>query len=756
MRPHPVKMGSSLALRVGGLGLASTLALTVPAAAQDLLIIGAPDPNGFGDNELVKDMLANTGEFAYVEAYDISNGTPELRYLENFHGVLVYSEIPFPNADVLGDVLADYVELGHGVVVGGGALQSGTAIGGRFVEASYLPVTIGLRNVSTLLGFLDQDPGDEWLVGPISGHESVYGVNVVLSGDQFSPTTTRAVGLTERPGTNVTAVWDDGEPAIVVREPSDPGIGRTAAVNLNHLGFVYDLNGDGAPDYHPNGWVGDGDRAFSSPVLWVMKYQKPFGTLENVDIFQDLDCDGTDVREELEVDPTDPLCNQRIDPATGQPYPYDDYYYDYESHGCEIWLGADDVDGDQLVGFISPLATITDPITGFTRPIGQPTVLTPDGQVASTSTLECDNCPVDFNPDQLDIDADEIGDLCDNCPYTPNRDQANNCPVVPDDGDTIGTACDNCDCVYNPDQYDNDRDAVGNVCDNCINTFNSDQADSDFCPEILGPDGWGDACDNCPLDCNPGQGDIDFDQVGDDCDNCDLVPNPDQANADSAGEGLEKLGDACDPCPNDPNAGINEPDEDLDGVGDSCDNCQNIPNPDQLDADLDEIGDACDNCTLFSNVLQTDQDLDLVGDACDVCPEAADPDQADRDGDRVGDTCDGCPDVFDAGVVDSDQDGVTDVCDLCLFVESFPNADRDGDLVGDPCDNCPDLVNPHQEDADGDGSGDLCDPYVIRGGGEVVQGCSVVPAGTVGWFGLLGLVTMMRTRYSRRSRQECV
>ena len=35
------------------------------------------------------------------------------------------------------------------------------------------------------------------------------------------------------------------------------------------------------------------------------------------------------MRSELEVDVTDPLCAARIDPVTGQPYPYDDWYYDY-------------------------------------------------------------------------------------------------------------------------------------------------------------------------------------------------------------------------------------------------------------------------------------------------------------------------------------------------------------------------------------------------------------------------------------------
>jgi uncharacterized protein (TIGR03382 family) len=758
MRVHPMM----------GVPLMAAILLWAPAAlAQDLLIIGAPLNEfaalGLDDNILVRDMLGNTGEFAYIEVFDGRAGTPELSVMENFHGVLVFSDREiFASAPTLGDVLAEYVRNGHGVVVAGGALQSGTALEGEFVTAGYLPLTVGIRVQDTTLANplrqVLQEPGYQWLVGPIKGHLAVYGVNQIFGGplpDGFGgaigPPTTRAVGVTVRPGAEVVASWSDGIPAIVVRQPDlDSDEGRTAAVNINHHPWIYDLDGDFIPDYHPYGtfggaWAEDLDRALSSPLLWVMNYQKPFGTLENVDIYQDLDCDGFDVRDELGVDVLDPICAQRIDPATGAPYVSDDTYFDYESHQCEQWLGQDDVDGDLLVGFISPLATVTDPITGQTRPIGQPTILGEDGQVVATSTLECDNCPTEFNPEQYDIDTDEVGDLCDNCPYVPNRDQLNLCPLPPvPDGDNIGNVCDNCLCVYNPDQYDADNDTVGDACDNCITTFNSDQADSDSCPVTYLPDGWGDACDNCPQVCNPGQGDVDLDGVGDDCDNCGLVANPDQADSDG-----DKLGDACDPCPLDDQIMENEPDDDGDRWGNACDNCPETPNFDQIDTDIDTVGDACDICPTFYDGSQADSDVDGIGDACDVCPNDADPEQPDRDGDRVGDICDGCPDVPDAGFTDTDGDGVTDVCDRCLLVPSFPNDDTDGDGVGDPCDNCPNTANADQADTDGDTFGDLCDPFVIRGGGNVTQGCSSTgstPAASLGLLSMLGLLIRRRGR----------
>jgi MYXO-CTERM domain-containing protein len=684
--------------------LAVSLTLASTASAQDIpdvLILGAPSTWVY--NFDVENSLLLDGRMGVISPYEISGATPDPEDLEGFDVVFVYGDQPFLDPDGVGDLLADFVDAGGGVVVAGYSFDAATAPGGRLNTGGYMPFTTN-GTFSGKAGPL------RMIFEPLS-----YGVHeVMLNVVRFygGPGSFHSVGIAPTPGSELLGSWENGEPMVAVKEV---GAGRVVGLNFfppsNLLQQVYGPAQDFwdlayfPEEGDPIGTT-NGAQLMGSSIIWAANMNN---TCFNTEITQDYNCNGIDARFEEPVDETAPECD------SGTPEPNQDWYYDFGVFGCEFEVSGNDQDGDGLGD--QPQQIFPGGLNPFPILVG-PT---------------CDNCAGIFNPDQRNIECDGAGDPCDVCPTIEDMG-------MDMDGDQVGDSCDNCALGPNANQEDGDYDVVGDVCDNCVTTYNPLQEDGGTLgtePELTGfPDGVGDACDNCPDDYNPGQSDIDADNRGDICDNCPQTPNFAQVDSDG-----DTLGDACDPCPFDPI--IDPTDDDGDGVGNRCDICPDVVDPLQLDVDEDGRGDKCDNCPLVAN-NQVDSDADGVGDPCDVCPDVSDPEQVDDDGDGLGNACDGCPTVPDPEQIDGDNDGIGDVCDVCNNLFNPAQKDLDSDGVGDDCDNCPSFPNPRQLDEDNDGIGNECD-IQLRGGGTTAS-CSHTgaPAGALGLLMLVGVAARRR------------
>ena len=147
----------------------------------------------------VQTYLAAFSDLTIIDIIDVRSSTPSLATLLNYDTVLVWSDSSFFNPIALGDVLADYVDLGGGVVMATFSWYGPSYdLEGRMMTdySPFLPATSNLYTTANLGTYDSSHP----IMQGVTAISEYYRDDVTLATD--------AVQI---------AAWDDGVPFVATK-----------------------------------------------------------------------------------------------------------------------------------------------------------------------------------------------------------------------------------------------------------------------------------------------------------------------------------------------------------------------------------------------------------------------------------------------------------------------------------------------------------------------------------------------------------
>ncbi|HRI44615.1 MAG TPA: dockerin type I domain-containing protein [Fimbriimonadaceae bacterium] len=212
--------------------LTTSMAVSVAICAAANSTIG---PN-FTDPQT---KLLNTGLFTAVDIINATSATPTLAQLQAYDAVLVWSNVNFQSNVALGDVLADYVDSGGGVVVS--TFANSTTTANRFLAGRWLAEANTYECIVSQGG---NTSGTLQTLGTVLDplHPIMNGVATFSGGtSSFRPNTTAV-----RPGATKIALWSDGRTLVAVGpHPRRADLGFYPPSNAVSASW-WDQNTDGA------------------------------------------------------------------------------------------------------------------------------------------------------------------------------------------------------------------------------------------------------------------------------------------------------------------------------------------------------------------------------------------------------------------------------------------------------------------------------------------------------------------------------
>ncbi|MCP3915910.1 MAG: hypothetical protein GY711_10180 [bacterium] len=175
---------------------------TAPALGQiDVAVVASDQPYDCYVND-IPDKLIATGHFNTVDYIGVRYTTPTLQELLPYDAVITYTNFPYADSVAFGNVMADYVDAGGGVVVGMFAHSDSYTLEGRW-QPDYQALLQSAHqfNPRTFLGTLHEP-----------GHPLLDGVQTFDGGNRsYRPTQTNLT-----PGSRLIAEWGDGSPLVVL------------------------------------------------------------------------------------------------------------------------------------------------------------------------------------------------------------------------------------------------------------------------------------------------------------------------------------------------------------------------------------------------------------------------------------------------------------------------------------------------------------------------------------------------------------
>ncbi|MFN5768331.1 MAG: hypothetical protein ACK5ZC_07850 [Pirellulaceae bacterium] len=132
-------------MRCLSLLLAIALSLGSTGKIYAALISLVLHSDGASGASTVTSLLA-TGQFASVQSHDVNgSGLPSLASLSGYDSILVYTSFAPSDPVGLGNLLADYVDGGGHVVLGGYSFSAPWSVAGRIMSTGYSPFIPGAK-----------------------------------------------------------------------------------------------------------------------------------------------------------------------------------------------------------------------------------------------------------------------------------------------------------------------------------------------------------------------------------------------------------------------------------------------------------------------------------------------------------------------------------------------------------------------------------------------------------------------------------